>query len=376
MTPEQYLKLNDLWDIERLKQHAQANSVYVIESKRFPGLAMTHYMDECQYDDKWTEFSRMSRGLVLDVQNRKVMHWGYSKFFNMNQCPETNYDILKTKGSFEVSEKIDGSMISVIQDPNTKKFHCLTKGSMDSEHGLYATSIMPDVLKDSKLIDKYSLIFELIAKQFQIVVNYKNKGYPEGLYLTGAREKNTNRLLSYSEVTVLAAELGLPCIKTYSFESLDELIETSQNLGILDEGFVLRWEPELLVKIKGPKYLELHRFISHLSDRNILEAVANNIADELKAVCPEEYKQDVLDKIDHFQKRVVELENLCYNLYKDAPCVAGDISRKDFAIWVNKNVPSHFKGFLFKLLDCQPIDRKLMFKKLEEIDNIDGRTRI
>src|SRR5271157_2367367 len=105
MTPLEYLDQNNLWNLARLKEHAQANSVYVIESPRFPGLAMLHYMDACQYDDKWSEMALFSRGLLLDLSNKKVLHWGYSKFFNMNQRPETNYNILKNKGPFEVSEK-------------------------------------------------------------------------------------------------------------------------------------------------------------------------------------------------------------------------------------------------------------------------------
>lgn len=372
MIPEQYIKIHDLWDLERLKAHAQHNSVYVIESPRFPGLVQLHYMDACQYDDSWNEMSLFSRGLLLDLPNKKVLHWGYSKFFNIGQREEVKYEILKNRGSFEVSEKIDGSMILVMQDPNTGKFHCLTKGSLDSEHGLYATSIMPECLKDKKLIDKYSLILELIAPQFQIVINYARKGYNYGLYLTGAREKATNRLLTYVEVTQLAKDLGLPCVKTYSFESLDALIETSQHLGILDEGFVLRWEPELLVKIKGPKYLEMHRFISNLSDRNILEAVANNTDDELLSVCPDEFINDVLTKVNRFKNRLAELSEICYNYYKVAP----KGSRKEFAAWTNANVEFYLKSFLFTLLDGKPLDEKRLCRVIETVDNVDGITRI
>ena len=372
MIPEQYITDNNLWDLNRLKIHAQEHSVYVIESPRFPGLAMLHYMDSCQYEDKWSEFSLFSRGLLLDLTNKKVLHWCYSKFFNMNQRPETNYNILKDKGPFEVSEKIDGSMILVMQNPNTGKFHCHTKGSLDSPHGLYATSIIPERVQDQKLIEKYSLIFELVAKQFQIVVNYTRKGYKEGLYLTGAREKATNRLLTYAEVTELAKDLDLPCIKTYSFESLDHLIEESQNLSILDEGFVLRWEPELLVKVKGPKYLEMHKFISYLSDRNILEAVANNTADDLISLCPDEFQQEVLSKISKFKNRVVELTKICYTNYEAAP----KGSRKEFAAWVNWNIESYLRPFIFNLFDKKELDQKRMCRVIEVIDNVDGRTRI
>jgi RNA ligase len=372
VNPEQHLKSNGLWDLPKLKEYAQANSVYVIESPRFPGLAMLHYMDSFPRNNLWNDFALMSRGLLLDIQNKKVLHWGYNKFFNLGQHDETKYDILKNKGPFECSEKLDGSLILVMQDPNTGKFHCLTKGSLNSLHGLYATHIMPEVLKDEKLINKYSLILELIAPQFQIVVNYARKGYNYGLYLTGAREKATNRLLTYAEVTQLAKELGLPCIKTYAFESLDHLIKESQHLSILDEGFVLRWEPELLVKIKGPKYLEMHRFISNLSDRNILQAVANNTDKDLLSVCPDEFINEVSANISRFKNRVAELTNICYNYHEVAP----KETRKEYALWVNQNVEPYLKGFLFQLFDQKPLDRKNLCKVIETIDHVDGKTKI
>lgn len=376
MTPEQYLKMHDLWDLERLKQHAQHNSVYVIQSSRFPNVVMLHYMDTCQYDNLWTTFSRMSRGLILDLKNRKVLAYPFEKFFNLGQTGEAQYDQLVALGGFETSEKLDGSMIIAFIDPNTDQLTFTTKGSFDSEHGAYANQL-PLTFEQRNLLRIYAqhgtLMFELIAKPFQIVVDYKKKGYAEGLYLIGYRHNRSAKLMTFDELRAVASTLDLPTFKTYQFGSLDRLLDTAKDLPVLEEGFVIRYQNDLMIKIKGSAYLAAHRFISHLSDRNILEAVADGTASNLAELAPEEYRQDVLDKIVHFQKRVAELENTCYNLYSQAP---RDVPRKDFALWVNANVPSHFKGFIFKLLDGCAIDRKMMFKKLEEIDNIDGKTRI
>lgn len=376
MTPEQYLKINDLWDLERLKQHAQHNSVYVIESPKYPNVVMLHYMDACQYDNLWTTFSRMCRGLILDMKNRKVLAYPFDKFFNLDQMPETKYDALEAAGEFETTEKLDGSMIIAFIDPNTDQLVFTTKGSFDSEHGEYANNL-PFTEEQRRVMKTWAchgtLMFELIAKPFQIVIDYKKKGYQEGLYLIGFRHNISDKLAFPGSVEVIANVLKLPTFKTYSFTSLDELIEATKNLSVLDEGFVIRFKNDLMVKVKGGAYLAAHRFISHLSDRNILEAVSDGSAAGLVDLAPEEYRQEVIDKIAYFQKRVAELEKTCYNLYSGAP---HNGSRKDFALWVNANVPSHFKGFLFKLLDGCAIDRKQMFKKLEEIDNIDGKTRI
>jgi len=377
MNPEQYLKINDLWDLERLKQHAQHNSVYVIESARIPDVVMLHYMDACQYDNLWTTFSRMCRGLILDMKNRKVLAYPFEKFFNLGQMPETKYEVLETLPGFETSEKLDGSMIIAFIDPNTNLLTFTTKGSFDSEHGAYVNDDLPLSTEQKIALYAYALkgtlMFELIAKPFQIVVDYRKKGYAEGLYLIGYRHEISDKLATFTELAKIAQEVNLPTFKTYSFDSLSKLLDTAKDLPVLEEGFVLRFPGDLMVKVKGSAYLAAHRFISHLSDRNILQAVADGTASTLSELAPEEYRQDVVDKIAHFQKRVADLEDMCYTLYSEAP---KDGSRKDFALWVNEKAPSHLKGFLFQLLDHKVVDRKHMFRVLEEVDCIDGKTRI
>ncbi|MGH7974881.1 MAG: T4 RnlA family RNA ligase [bacterium] len=376
MNADQYLKLHDLWDLERLKQHAQHNSVYVIQSPKFPDVVMLHYMDSCQYDNTWSTFTRMCRGLILDLKNRKVLAYPFEKFFNLGQTGDTHYDVLETLGQFETTEKLDGSMIIAFIDPNTDKLTFTTKGSLDSEHGQYANALQLGE-RELKSLRAYAehgtLMFELIARQFQIVVDYRKKGYVEGLYLIGYRHNVSRLLAPTKELEIISADTRTPMFKQYQFDSLDKLIEHAKDLLVLDEGYVLRFKNDLLVKIKGTAYLAAHRFISHLSDRNILEAVSDGTASQLAQLAPEEYKQDVLDKIDNFNKRVAEIEATCYNLYSAAP---KEGSRKDFALWVLANTPSHFKGYMFQLFENKPVNRKMLFKTLEEIDNIDGRTRL
>ena len=221
MNPEQYFNINDLWDLERLKQHAQHNNVYVIESARIPNVVMLHYMDAVQYDNLWNTFNRMCRGLILDMKNKKVLAYPFDKFFNLGQMPETSYDNLAALGGFETSEKLDGSMIIAFINPNDDKLTFTTKGSFDSEHGAYANELPLSSNQRVALYEyatKGTLMFELIAKPFQIVVDYKKKGYAEGLYLIGFRHEISNKLASFNALAGISEELNLPTFKTYSFE--------------------------------------------------------------------------------------------------------------------------------------------------------------
>jgi RNA ligase len=376
MNPEQYITDNNLWDIDRLKSHAQDNSVYVIESPQFLNVVMLHYQDSCTYSNTWNEFSRMSRGLILDMKNKKVLAFPYEKFYNLGQMPETSYDNLVALGGFQTSEKLDGSMIIMFRDPNTDKLTFTTKGSLSSEQGQYANQLeMPSGfwIVAARYMESGTLIFELISKRFQIVIDYPKRGYEEGLYLIGYRDHVSGKLASFNALEGIADELGVSIFKTYAFDSLDALIEASKGLPVTEEGYVLRFDSnDLMVKVKGPKYLEMHRFISNLSDRNILEAVANNTADTLVTLCPDEFQQEVLNKIDKFKIRFAEVVKTCYTYYKAAP----KETRKIYAEWVNLNVEKYLRGFVFQLMDGKELNRKQIYKVIETVDCVDGRTKI
>lgn len=374
INPLSYLKENDLWDLECLKKHAQYNFVYVIESPRFPGIVMLHYQDECQYNNIWSTLSRLSRGLILDMENRKVLAWPFNKFFSLGQLPETQYELLKALGSFETSEKIDGSLCILYKVPSTGEFRLTTKGSLISEHGEYATSLLPEHLKKDALVEDFTLMFELISKKFQIVVDYSKKpGYvSDGLYLIGARKRVSGQLCSYSEVKMLAQHLNLPTFKTYSFDSLDQLIEVAKDLPVLEEGFVLRFPGDLLVKVKGNAYLQMHRWISTLSEGSLLDCIEEGKDSLFIQTCPDEFQSDIVNKIQEFKNKCAKFEKICYTYYGEAI----KDSRKNFALWVQQHVEKYLQPFMFKLFDGKIVQRKDFCSVIRLVDKVQYKTKI
>jgi hypothetical protein len=276
---------------------------------------------------------------------------------------------------FAHSILIHNSCLLSFLNPNDNQFYLTTTGSFDSEHGKVGTEFFRN-LRNYQQVTEYAkkgtLIFELITSQFRIVIDYKKKeGYLEGLYLIGYRDQN-NRLYTYAEVASLATELGLPCMKTYKFESLDVLMENVKGLSVLEEGFVLRYPDGLMVKIKGMAYLKAHRFISQLSDKHILEAVAEGVADSLVELAPEEYRQDVIDKIAYFKRHKLDLLSQCYQYFAEAP----KNNRKEFALWVQANAKSSLRGCLFQLMDGKSLKDKDLYAIIKKTENISVETRI
>lgn len=373
--PESYFTANRLYDKDRLRQHCAENLVYMRESDKFPDLAMLHYAEEAHFEQKWNPFNLMCRGLIVDLKNNKILAYPFNKFFNIGERPETQYSFLEREGSFEVSEKLDGSLLILFKDPTTGKFFVTTKGSFDSEHGEYATKRIPDQLKADIFVDNYTLMFELISKKYQIVIDYEKKGYPEALYLVGVRHLPTNMLLSYKEVQEFAMQHQLYTIKTYlNFKSLDEIIEDTKHLPVLDEGYVIRFKSNgLMVKVKGAEYLRVHRFISRLSPKFILEALGGGNEDELIKLAPEEYREDVVATIKLFKKQYKEITKQIYSLYEYSPV---DCPRKVFALWVMKEVPSEYRSFMFTLLDGRNLPDQKLYKLIGEREKVSTETMI
>jgi RNA ligase len=375
ITPEAYFKEHNLYDVQNLNTFCEIHSVYQITSLKFPNLVMLHYMDECQYDNKWSTFSRMARGLIVDMKNQKIIAYPFDKFFNLGQMPETNYDILTTLGEFEVSEKLDGSMLILFSNPETGSFHFTTKGSFDSEHGAYAMKFLSEQLKDNKWVNDYTLIFELISPKFQIVVNYKVKGYEEGIYLIGARHRYSNTVLSYNDLQKLAQELKVPTVKTYEFKTLDEVITKTETLPVLEEGYVLHFlSTGLRVKVKGTNYLRAHRFISKLSDKYLLEYLGLGKEAEVLQIAPEEYKAEVEARINFYKQKKQDVMNYIYSKFAKLP----KDTRKEFAlsIQLSSTIDSRYAPFLFQIFDGKSPDLKSIYRLVGNIECATATTRI
>lgn len=341
-----------LYDRSVLEGYSERHIVKLRMSERYAHLGILHYRDDVVFKKGlWNDFNRACRGVIVDFQNKKLLTRPFDKFYNVGEAEAPSLRELERKMGFTVMEKLDGSMILTPYDEVTNTFFASTKGSIDSEQGIWATSRIPESVKDKKLLWKYTLMWEMISKEYQIVIPYDKKGYEEGLYLIGVRENTSEKLFSPSEVHAFAKEYKLKTFKTYEFPSIQSILDNSKELPFSEEGYVIRFhDDDLMVKVKSKEYLRVHRFVSNLSSKNILDVLIagqeNEIYDNLFLV-PEEYRDDVEKTMRDFQREALAFRNQCYVYFADAP----KDDRKTFALHVNAKVPGEYKGFLFKLFE-------------------------
>lgn len=231
-TVQHYFKENELFDRAKLEQWADHHLVRLRGHPAIPGLVILSYRDAVQYEKLWNPFTRRSRGLIVDLEQNKILGHSFDKFYNIDEMPDTKYEHLVTLGAFEATEKLDGSMLTAFWHGPSNQWLVASRSEFLNEYSTYGMAQIPTYMDDE--LRNFTLIFELIDPRFQNVINYTVKGYAPGLYLIGARHMLSDQLLTYAALTNLVSEY--PCLgkfalpKYYTFASLDDCIAKIKDL--------------------------------------------------------------------------------------------------------------------------------------------------
>jgi hypothetical protein len=172
------------------------------------------------------------------------------------------------------------------------------------------------------------------------------------------RDKLHDRLLTRKELEEIKDEQKSALSSFYlpleiKCPNLDYLIDYVKELPWNQEGYVIRYPHDLLVKIKSHAYIMAHRVIWMLNDNRIIEYLIDGKREELNAILDtvdseiSEQAKETMLKIERSAREHVEK---IYTIFSQAP----KNTRKEFAIWVNTN-GSQFKKHLFNAFDNKPV---------------------
>ena len=277
-----------------------------------------HEMGKGMWEDKNSPL-REARSLVFNLRTEEMVLTPFRKFFNLNEIWETSTEVVEAKIKycklFEVSEKMDGSMQSYRwyngEIVGSGSMALDTKNSFRLEEGFeMLTENHKRMLKDFPTV---TFIFEYISEKDKHVVPY-DYSKKKGLYLIGARSVIDGEEYSYNVIKDISSCYGIPCCKTYQYNTLSEVLEHLNKMTVRDgEGFVLNIDGFKL-KLKCEDYLQLHRLDDKLSSPNvIIEAYAEGTIDDLYAnMTPlmKEKNKDVMDVIEKFMYKMKHKINM------------------------------------------------------------------
>jgi len=314
-------------------------------------LYIYNYTPKCAYESKWNEFPELKlyRGLILDA-NGEVVAYPFPKFFNLEQHDANSpLGAIPPYNSFEVYDKLDGSLAILFYDGD--KYSIATRGSFTSDQAIWATNFLhknySDKLSDPLLKNK-TYLFEVVYAQNRIVVEYKGV---EGLILLAINDLDGNEM-SRDYIEKVADALEFPLVTKFDgikdFTKLRDLIKRDNA-----EGFVVKFDNGLRVKLKYEEYVKLHSLMTNVSTTSIWEALQLNIDfNEMFRDIPDECFELIKKEKDNIQNKYNEIEKHCHKIWNDFPKEIDKNNRKSVALYITKtNGIKEYSSIMFNILD-------------------------
>lgn len=258
-------------------------------------LILFGYTDQCTFERAWqTIYTRNARGLIFDKKTGRLVAKCIPKFFNLGEQEETQLLNLP-KEPYRCFEKVDGSLGIIYYYKS--KWHVATRGSLNSEQAIEAEELLKRYDTDF-FLPNFTYLVEIIYPENKIIVNY---GTDRKLVMLAAYHTHTEKEADLGSLRVVAESAGMEMAKEYQY-TIAQMIELQKTLPKDQEGFVVRFENGLRLKIKGDEYCKIAKMISQMSYLSFWEAMKQGKVNNGYIIqLPEEFRSE-------FEPMVTELE--------------------------------------------------------------------
>ena len=343
-------------DLKKLKEEGKI----FLNSHPTKPLWIANYTPQVQFKGEWSELLMMCRGLVVD-ENGNIIARPFKKFFNLHEHlnnPDKLPPIPKTK-KFDVYEKLDGSLIILFWYDG--EWEVASRGSFISEHAKKAREMIEN--KYGFYINRFDKskthLFELIAPEFRIVVNY---GDMEELFLLAIIETKSGK-----EDGIFGVNFPNKPKIYDGVADIKELFEKYPYTGN-QEGFVIRFRNGFRLKLKYEEYVKLHRMVTGLNENAIYEMLKSGEGVvELKKQLPEEFYGWIDEKAGKLLDMFEKIKNSHIDVFKNE--IDGRFTnRKEMALKILSYKPQLNPSILFALADDKNID-EIIWKMIKPKNN-------
>lgn len=345
--------ISDLLDMDQLSLDIEKGYVNMRTHPENPDLHILNYADKCQYEPYWTPVTRKTRGLIFNSETNEIVARPFEKFFNYGQ--EAGVELDLDAEIFGAFDKMDGSLGVGYWDGT--KYAIATRGSFESEQAIHATEWLhhPDNSQTLELVkaeieEGLTPLFEIIYPENRIVVDY---GSEDKLEYLGSSSMITEKVCFFPN---LELSIGAP-------KTLRDVLSLPDRQNA--EGLVVWLDSSTAVKIKQQDYVELHRIVSNLSQKEIWRQLSAGTVHTFIEALPDEFYKWADDTANALRKDYEAIEQQAINAFNELNKQNLD-TRKDQAIWVTSNVQPDLKALIFLLLDNRPLDASI-WKKLEPV---------
>lgn len=252
--------------------------------------------------DLWAEpFAEEARGITFEP-NGRILSRTMKKFFNINELKKTQLQSLDFTDAVAY-DKVDGSMITPVLVNG--KVRVKTKKSFYSDVAIAAQAFIElpenkniyDFMKHC-LLNSFTPTMEFYSPNHQVVINYGDK---EQMTLLMLLKNETGEEVAYSELEKLAEWFGIPLVKSYKVDSINEYLELAKTVEDI-EGWVFHLPAmNMRVKLKTDWYLRRHRLTSY-HERDIFDLIISEEIDDLIPLL--ELKDGAMDKVNEIAHQI------------------------------------------------------------------------
>lgn len=274
------------------------------------------------------------RGIMFELDDNnnpiRIAARPPKKFFNLFENPFT--EDIKDDQVGLAFKKEDGSLISSFIDKG--ELFLKSKGSLFSQQVLDAQKWLYDERRKPLLEclkwyaeNGITINMEWVSPDNRVVLTYEEPR----LIILNARHNITGEYIDLEDL-VKDQTINQYMVDNHPFETINELIKEVQELKD-QEGYVVYDQKgaEPVFKIKCPWYVHLHSVKSSVSsDKNLWEAVAEGVSDDIKALF--ETDKASLDRIAKFESIYKKQFSFVYKTAIDIYNKLRGNSRKDYAI--------------------------------------------
>jgi RNA ligase len=316
-------------------------------------LFIHNYTAKAQYERVWNETTLSCRGLILDGEGNVVAR-PFSKFFNLGEYgKESKLGELPSYKSFNVFEKMDGSLGILYSRPDGK-VSLATRGSFESEQALMGISILAKkseaILQSlAKWSKSHTVLFEIIYPDNRIVVDYGDKSE---LVLLAIVDNKTGKDLEIHDLDYFARKHEFTCVNNYPLMYTMNTVSKVMEQGATNtEGYVIKFDTGLRIKMKYEEYVRLHRIITGVNKRTVWEMMRDGESlDELKEKVPDEFNEWLENVVGNLKINYQSVEHSCGVIVNEAKSWRYG-TRKLKAKYIIDNSTRSYAGVCFAMLD-------------------------
>jgi RNA ligase len=312
-----------------------------------PELWILNYTEKAAYDSVWNNVTLNCRGLIVNAFG-DIIARPFPKFFNYGQagCPVIDLDEPAV-----VSDKLDGSLGILYQNPDTGKWAIATRGSFTSDQAIHATEILNTKYANYLPPKGVTMLFEIVYPENRIVCDY---GDMDDLVLLGSVHIASGDSWDAGD---LDWDWFGPKAEMFPYQTFREALEAPPRPG--KEGFVVNLHIQgVRVKIKQEDYIALHRIVTGLNARSVWDAMVHDEVDALIEKIPDEFHEFIRGVESDINDDVDESLGICHRAYDRILSQVGvHAEKRNFALVAKDH---NFAWALFALWDGKDVRKELL----------------